>query len=252
MEAGVYAAESALEEHHWWFRTRRRLFAREIDRMSTGPRARVLDVGTSTGTNLRLLRQIGMRDVTGVDSNDEAIRFCAQKGLGTVRKDDVCALSFASGAFDLVLATDIIEHIDDDQKALHEIARVLAPGGKALITVPAFAVLWGFQDEVSAHKRRYRMGHLVRLIEAAGLRVNRRYHFNFLLFLPILVARQLFRLLRPKVRSESEINTPTLNALLHAIFSVDAWIASLIRPPFGVSILVVAEKPGCDALNAPA
>lgn len=243
MDAGVYAAEAALEEHHWWFQTRRRLFGREIGQLGIHQRARVLDIGTSTGTNLRLLRELGMRDVTGIDANDEAIRFCADKGLGTVRKGDICALPFASDTFDLVLATDVVEHVDDDGKALCEIARVLAPGGKALITVPAFEMLWGFQDDASGHKRRYRMAPLLQLLCDAGLRVRRRYHFNFLLFLPILLARQLIRGLRPNLRSESEINTPLINTILRAVFGFDAWIAGWLRPPFGVSILVTVEKP---------
>ena len=99
---------------------------------------KVLDVGTSTGSNLRLLNNMGFEDVTGLDLNPEAIRFCAEKGLGDVKLGDVENLPFENETFDLILATDIIEHVDDDGRAVRELQRVLTPGGKLLITVPAF------------------------------------------------------------------------------------------------------------------
>ena len=111
------------------------------------------------GTNLRLLQELGIcRTARGLDLSDDAIRWCAEKGLGTVEKGDVCNLPFGEASFELVLATDIIEHVDDDLQAITEIRRVLAPGGTAIITVPAFQSLWGLQDDVAHHKRRYLKG----------------------------------------------------------------------------------------------
>jgi SAM-dependent methyltransferase len=204
----------------------------------------VLEVGTSAGTNLRMLRELGFTDVTGLDFSDEAIRLCAEKGLGDVRKGDITAMPFADDAFSLVLATDIIEHVVDDEQALAEIARVLEPGGAALITVPAFPSLWGLQDIVSSHKRRYRMSNLLSRIEASGLVVERRFHFNYLLFAPIWAARQLMKVVRHDFGSESEVNTPLMNRLLAALFRLDVATAPHLSPPFGVSILALARKPG--------
>jgi ubiquinone/menaquinone biosynthesis C-methylase UbiE len=146
MEAETYTAEAAAEPTHWWFVGRRRLFGRELVRQAVAIDARVLDIGTSTGANLRMLRDLGFHQVTGLDKSDDAIRFCDEKGLGHVEKGDVCALPFPDSNFDLVLATDIIEHVDDDDRALMEIARVLKPGGRLLVTAPAFQSLWGLQD----------------------------------------------------------------------------------------------------------
>ncbi len=242
MEATVYEVEAAIEESHWWFVGRRALFAREILRAGIARSARTLDIGTSTGTNLRMLRELGFRDVIGVDASEEAIRYCAGKGLAPVRKGDACALPFADASFDLVLATDIIEHVDDDLLALREIARVLAPGGKALITVPAFPSLWGLQDEVARHKRRYRMRPLRARIAASGLGPLRGYHFNYLLFAPIWAARRVMAALGIRLESEAQINTPALNALFSALFSLDVRTAPWLHPPFGVSILCLAER----------
>jgi SAM-dependent methyltransferase len=244
MEATVYEVEAAVEASHWWFVGRRRLFARELARAGVRRDGRVLDIGTSTGANLRLLRDLGFHDVTGVDASENALRFCRGKGLGPVQMGDACDLPFAAASFDLVLATDIIEHVDDDARALGEISRVLAPGGKALITVPAFPSLWGLQDEQAHHKRRYRLRALGLQIVASGLRPLAGYYFNYLLFVPIWAARQIIVRLGIRLESEAQVNTPLLNAILSPIFALDVATARWLRPPFGVSILFMAEGGG--------
>jgi len=157
MDTSTYAVEAEVEATHWWFQGRRHLFAAEIARLGLGRDAAILDIGTSTGTSLRMLRDAGFTNVRGLDSSATAIQFCAERGLGTVLLGDVCDLPFPAGGFDLVLATDLIEHVDDDERALAEITRILKPSGAKLITVPAFRTLWGPQDDVAQHKRRYRM-----------------------------------------------------------------------------------------------
>jgi SAM-dependent methyltransferase len=242
MDAATYAAEAAVEETHWWFAVRRELFAREIRALALDREARILDVGTSTGTNLRMLREHGFRRVLGLDSSEDAIGFCAAKGMGEVRQGDICALPFPAASFELVLATDIIEHVEDDGAALAEIARVLAPGGAVLLTVPAFSSLWGLQDRVAHHRRRYRLRPLLAAVRAAGLEPRRRYYFNYLLFAPIWAARRLIDLLGIELASENEINSTLLNAILSAVFRLDTLTAPLLHPPFGVSALVIARR----------
>src|SRR5215470_15828030 len=105
MDIATYATEAEAESTHWWFIGRRRLFAREIDKAGVPRSSRVLDVETSTGANLRLLRDLGFCSVEGLDFSPEAIRYCREKGLGLVRQGDVCAMPFADESFDLVLAT---------------------------------------------------------------------------------------------------------------------------------------------------
>jgi SAM-dependent methyltransferase len=243
MRHTTFAIEAEIEAEHWWFVGRRRLFAREIDRRRIGPAARVLDLGTSTGTNLRMLRDVGFSNVAGLDLSEDALRSCLEKNLGNVVKGDITRLPFRDEQADLVLATDIIEHVDDDQAAIREITRILRPGGTVLLAVPTFELLWGLQDEFAQHKRRYRKPGVERMLSDAGLIVERSYYFNYLLFLPILLARYLLRLIRPKLSSENEINSPIMNRLLGAVFAFDVATAPLIRPPFGVSAFVLATKP---------
>jgi SAM-dependent methyltransferase len=188
------------------------------------------------------LKGLGYGQVIGLDASEAAIRFCAEKDLGPVQHGDVCHLPFESDRFQLILATDLLEHVDDDAQALSEMARVLAPGGTVIVTVPAFASLWGLQDEVAHHKRRYRLEPLVARLDAAGLVCRERGYFNYLLFAPIWMARQLIRALRLRLASENELNAPGLNRLLTWIFACDVWSARRVKPPFGVSIFAVAKK----------
>ena len=119
---------------------------------------------------------------------------------------------------------------------------VLARGGKALIAVPAFQSLWGLQDRKAFHKRRYRMNPLLALLRGARLSPERYYHFNYLLFVPIYIARRVIDLLGVDLKSEGEVNNRLLNGILSAVFALDTSTASTIKPPFGVSILVLAGK----------
>ena len=242
MEQGVYDVEARVEAEHWWFRGRRQLFAAELRVLKVGFDAKFLDVGTGTGNNLRMLCHEGYRNVTGVDLNPLAIRYCLTKGFTSVLLAEATSLPFAEGQFDVVLATDTVEHIEDDQKALYEIHRVLAPGGHVMISVPAFPSLWGLQDDVAHHKRRYRMAALAEKIRLSGLQIRRSYYFNFLLFVPIWLARQFNRIVGTKLASENEINSTGLNQLLFRVFSLDVYVAPVLHPPFGVSIMMIAQK----------
>ncbi len=250
MDELTYRIEAEVEAHHWWFVSRRKLLSQIIRELRIPPDAPILDLGTSTGTNLRLLRELDCRNTVGLDSSYDAIRWCAEKGLGKVEHGDICALPFPDGRFALVLATDIIEHVDEDVQALSEVRRVLAPGGTAVITVPAFESLWGVQDDVSHHKRRYRKPQLAARITGAGLECVEVVYFNYMLFMPIWLARQIIRVLRIGVKNENVVNTLLLNRLLTAIFSFDVLSARRVRPPFGVSILAVARRPDAAAASA--
>lgn len=242
MDSTTYAVEAHVEATHWWFTERRWLFGRLIRDFGLAPDARILDIGTSTGTNLRLLRELGFQRVEGLDANPEAARWCAEKGHGQVTCGSVCALPFEDASFDLVLATDIIEHVDDDGMALAEIQRVLMPGGYVLFTVPAFMLLWGAQDEAGHHKRRYRGAEFSARVSTAGLRIRDRFYFNYLLFLPILCVRAVVRWLRLRVQNENQLNNRVINAILRGVFRFDVWSARRLHPPFGVSFLLVATK----------
>ena len=242
MDVAAYTSEAAIEADHWWFVGRRQLFSSIISKFDLSLDANILDVGTSTGANLQLLRDLGFTRITGLDQSPVAIQFCAGRGFDQVKLGDVCALPFPDASLDMVLATDIIEHVDDDLRGLQELRRVLKPGRPLLLTVPTFPILWGLQDEVSHHKRRYRLGPLLKRLDEAHLSLQQYFYFNYLLFLPILVSRRLMRVFNIRVSTENEINTEWLNRALTLLFRFDVMTAPWVQPPFGVSALVVATR----------
>jgi SAM-dependent methyltransferase len=242
MDDGTFAVEAEIEATHWWFVGRRKLFSRLITSLEQSSNISVLDIGCSTGTNLRMLIENKFINVSGIDISPVAINWCDLKGLPKVTLGSVTNIPFPDSFFDLVLATDIIEHVDDDSLAIAEIQRVLKPGGYVLITVPAFNMLWGLQDRVSHHKRRYKINNLLAIVKDADLVPIKYFYFNFILFIPIWIARQIINLLGINIRSEGEVNGPIISSLLTAIFFLDIWLSPIVRPPFGVSALVLAGK----------
>lgn len=242
MDNSTYEVEAQIEETHWWFVGRRKLFSAIINSLAIPTTAKILDLGTSTGTNLRMLRDLGFINVRGIDFCEEAIRWCSEKGLGQVDQGDICDIPYQDNIYDLVLATDIIEHVEDDNKAISEVYRVLKSGGVAIVTVPAFNFLWGTQDSVSHHKRRYTKAQLEKVLTGAGFRLVDIYYFNYLLFIPIWFVRKVLMLFPIRLKSENQLNTSFLNALLLYVFLVDIYTAKKINPRFGVSILALCIR----------
>ena len=231
-----------VEESHWWHRGRRRIiesFVKEICKSFKVDRPRILDVGCGTGGNLTLLSQFG--DAEGVDVSPEALEFCRQRGLKNVHLGAAEKLPFEDGTFDLVTALDVVEHLDDDVAGLREFRRVLRPEGRILLFVPTFMFLWGVQDDVSHHRRRYRLPELREVVEQAGFEVERTTYANITFFLPILLGRKLMRLTGLQTESENNINVSALNGVFGKIFGAESSALRHLNLPFGVSGLCVAR-----------
>ena len=232
-----------VEQSHWWHVGRRRIlasFVADICRRVTDRRPRILDVGCGTGANLLMLSQYG--DAEGVDISEDALAFCRERGLDRVRQGAGEELPHDDNTFDLVTAFDVVEHMDDDLAGLREMYRVLRPGGHALVFVPTFMFLWGLQDDVSHHRRRYRLPELRRVLEQAGFEVERSTYANITFFLPILLIRKLMHLTGIKAETENNINVSAFNGLLGSLLGAERIILRYTNLPFGVSGLCVAKK----------
>ena len=137
----------------------------------------------------------------------------------------------------------MLEHLDDDSTGLDEIFRVLRPGGRALLFVPAFMFLWGVQDDVSNHRRRYTRPELTSAVKRAGLDIELASYANFSFFFPVLAVRTLMRILKLRADSEYGINIPAMNKIFAKLFSGERVFVKNNLFPFGVSLLCVARKP---------
>jgi SAM-dependent methyltransferase len=244
MEKDFYPAYYALEGTHWWFVGRRRILLTLLEAALAGrPRPLdILDFGCGTGAFLEHLGRFGT--VSGVDGDPDAVRFCHERGRGEVQHVAAAEpLPFADESFDLVTTLDVIEHIEDDVNAFRELRRVMRPGGLLLVAVPAFMFLWGDQDEISHHFRRYTAPTLRRSLQAGGFEVAKTSYFNTWLFAPIAVMRVVRRALRaPDVsRTDFDVGPRSLNSALGALFGSEARLVARRRLPFGVSLLALAR-----------
>jgi len=243
MKEHTYPIMFRVEQSHWWYTGRRKIladFVEDICRRVTDRRPRILDVGCGTGANLLMLSKYG--DAEGVDVSEDALAFCRERGLEQVKLGAAEDLPYDDGTFDLVTAFDVVEHMDDDLAGLREMRRVLRPGGRVLLFVPTFMFLWGLQDDVSNHRRRYRLPELRRVLEQAGFEIERTTYANITFFLPILLMRKLMRVTGIKTESENNINVSALNGALGRLFATESWILKYMNIPFGVSGLCVARK----------
>ena len=243
MKEHTYPIMFRVEQSHWWYTGRRKIltdFVADICRRVTDRRPRILDVGCGTGANLLMLSQFG--DAEGVDISENALAFCRERGLANVKLGAAEKLPYDDGTFDLVTALDVVEHLDDDLGGLSEMRRVLRPGGRVLLFVPTFMFLWGVQDDVSNHRRRYRLPELRRVLEQAGFEVERTTYANITFFLPILLVRKLMQVTGIKAESENNITVSSLNGVLGKILGAESAVLRYMNIPFGVSGLCVARK----------
>ena len=239
----TYPTLFRVEQSHWWFIGRRRIlagFVEAICRSVTDRRPRILDVGCGTGANLIMLSKYG--DAEGVDVSEDALAFCRERGLDRLKLGAAEELPYEDGTFDLVTAFDVVEHMDDDLACLREMRRVLRPGGRVLLFVPTFMFLWGVQDDVSNHRRRYRLPQLRRVLEQAGFEIERTTYANITFFLPILLGRKLMQVTGIKASNENNINVSALNGVFGSVFGAESWFLRRMNLPFGVSGLCVAKK----------
>jgi SAM-dependent methyltransferase len=243
MQHHTYSIMYEVEGKHWWFAGRRRIIAgfvekacRDIGKL----RPRILDVGCGTGANLQMLSQFGAAE--GVDVSAEALEFCRARGLAGVKQGAAESLPFEDSSFDLVTGLDVVEHLDDDIVGLSEMRRVLRPDGRAVLFVPAFMFLWGVQDDISHHRRRYTLTELKQKLREAGLTIERASYANITFFAPILFGRLLMRLTGLRPASENNITIGALNGSLGRILGAESWWLRRMNFPFGVSIICVAKK----------
>lgn len=231
------------ELSHWWYRGRRQLIHAlfgEFLGERKSEKLEILDVGCGAGILMSELERYG--SVHGIDVSELAVEYCKKRGLPNVSIDDLAKLSFSDARFDVVIALDVLEHIEKDAQAVSEIKRVLKPGGTVIIFVPAFMALWGEADEMGRHFRRYRKPELLKLLRDAGFTIERSSYFNTILFLPIFFVRFVSRTLGLMQKIEFKETNPIVNRILTAVFAFEIWLLSFLSMPFGVSALAVAKK----------
>lgn len=231
------------EGRQWWYAgmraITRALLAGPLREL--GPRPRVLDAGCGTGQNLALFAAEGR--AVGVDLSAEAVAFCRSRGVAAARAS-VLALPFPDAAFDLVTSFDVLYHrwIEDDRRAVAELARVLRPGGFLLVRAPALKALWGAHDEAVLSRHRYTRRELVALLRAGGLEPVAATYANTLL-LPLLFARRTLDRLLHRHGSDVGFLPWPLERAFRAALGLEAGLVRHLSLPLGASVFAVGKRP---------
>lgn len=229
-----------LEDRHWWYAARRALVRRLVTPLPAG---RAVDVGCGPAGNTQVLADLGWR-VTGLEYAEVGATLAARRGVEVVR-GDARALPFADACADLVLSTDAWEHIDDDAAVAAETARVLRPGGLAMVAVPADMRLWSSHDVALGHVRRYTRPELAGRLGDAGLDVVELFSWNVLLR-PVAALRRRTAGRQEAAPaegvSEMEEVHPLLNTALRSVVALEQRLPVQTLP--GISLVALARRPG--------
>ncbi|MDI9636885.1 methyltransferase domain-containing protein [Kamptonema cortianum] len=229
-----------LEDHYWWFVSRRNLALRLLKNRSQ-PDHKILDVGCGTGALLHQIQQQFW--AAGLDFSHHALSFSRQRGLKHLLFADAQSIPLNDGSFDTVISLDTIEHVPNDAAAISEIFRVLKPGGTIIMNVPAFSWLWGPHDVALMHYRRYHRRQVIELLTQSGFQIEKCSYSVFFLF-PVVVLRRAFEKLQ---RGEPKVRLPRVsrftNTVLEKLMELEASLFVRLNLPWGSSVVAVATKP---------
>jgi SAM-dependent methyltransferase len=231
-------SSSLTREGYWWHRARTDLLAAVMAPHLAAP-GRTLDVGSADAPSVGWMR--GARQHVSLDLFPDGLR----PGEGVV--GSATELPFGDATFDVVSAFDVVEHCADDGRAFAELRRVLVPGGRMLLSVPAYQWAWSDHDVRAGHHRRYTRSGILTLVEGAGMQVVRAtYAFGGVF--PLFAAERLRRRVRPAGGDDSRLPevSPRVDRALVGVCRAEARVLRRRDLPFGSSVFVAAVRPTSD------
>jgi SAM-dependent methyltransferase len=232
-----------VETHHWWFKSRRNYL---LELLKDKPKdSKILDIGCSSGIFLKDLEMLGFNpeNLYGIDISEKAIANCKANGIKNCFVMDAQNITL-NETFDLIIASDCLEHLQDDGKALKNWKSLLKIGGKMYVFVPAFMSLWSYHDEVNMHYRRYTNAELKSKLTTENLEIEKSSYWNFFLFLPVYTFRKLTAILQKNKTGESDISIGNafVNSVLLQLIIFENKLLKRIIFPFGVSTFCIAKR----------
>jgi SAM-dependent methyltransferase len=243
MDAKLYDELYRVEQTHWWFQARRHivwsLVRRYVDAPTTG-RLRICELGCGTGGNLAPVAD--QHDVIGVECSPQAIEY-AQSRLGNrvIRGSLPDDVPLPSNSFDVVLLTDVLEHIEDDAASVRTALQLLRPGGIVVATVPAYQWLYSPRDAHHHHFRRYGKQQF-RSLWRGDAHIALLSHYNTLLFPPAAAVRLASKFVSQYAAGDLNVPSRPLNGLLAKIMQCEANLVGRVPMPLGLSLLAVVRK----------
>lgn len=237
-------------ESSFWVRSRNRLFKNIVqDNLVATGKTKLLEIGCATGGFIQQIVENENLDITGSEIYLKGLLY-AKKNLPHVAfiQFDVTQ-GLIGEEFDLIVAFDVLEHIENDVAAIRNINQMLHKGGGLIITVPQHKFLWSKLDEILKHKRRYSRRELVTKLQENGFDIRHVTSFLFVLF-PLMLISRMFDKGRDKsqpdeVALQQRVKfSNALNWVFDLFMRIDEVLIRLgISLPFGGTMVIVARKP---------
>jgi SAM-dependent methyltransferase len=244
MENFIYNIRWQVDDKEWRARSRRELAFSLWHKygLSCKKPKTLLDIGCGTGVLLKAFSTIS--DVYGLDLSSVAVNYCRKRGLNRTVIADAKYPCFRKNAFDLITMIEVLEHVEDDERALISLRQILKPRGLLILTVPAFQFLWSDRDVKLHHKRRYTKRNLSDKIKLAGLNLVFCNYIDIFLFLPLWCIASANRIFANSVKFQTyEVSFPGLiNNLMLNICRMERKIYTRFNFPIGVSLACVAQR----------
>lgn len=246
MKAEYSQSYENLQQKHWWFRARavilRNYMATFIGWKSD---MNVLEIGVGPGENLYQLYPKGIK-LIGLEPDKLNAARAVERGPVKVYCGSIENIppDVTERSYDVICMFDVLEHIENDFAALNSVASLLKEGGRLVISVPAYQWMWGLQDEVSHHFRRYTEKSISRRLNDTGFKICRVTYFNTFLFPFIASARLFSKYIMPRNdhQSDFDLSLGIIDHALYAIFRSEWPLLRVFKFQFGVSLLLIATK----------
>lgn len=232
-----------VETDHWWFKSRRKYL---LDLLKDAPKnSKILDIGCSSGIFLKDLEKLGFKseNLFGIDISEKAIANCQANGIQNCFVMDAQNITLTE-SFNIIIASDCLEHLQDDKKALKNWKSLLKIGGQMYVFVPAFMSLWSYHDEVNMHYRRYTNAELKSKLATENLEIIKSSYWNFFLFLPVYGFRKLTTVFQKNKKGGSDISigNPVINRILFQLIIFENKLLKVVNFPIGVSTFCIAKR----------
>lgn len=244
MDAELYDELHRVEKTHWWFRARRHIVWSLVRRYVDGApnrRLRICELGCGTGGNL--LAAAEKHDVVGVECAPQALAYARQKLGNWVRFGRLPhEIDLPPQSFDVVLMTDVLEHIEDDAASANAALELLRPGGIVVATVPAYQWLYSPRDAHHHHFRRYSKRRFADLWSGDAAETLLLSHYNSLLFPAAAGARLASKFLRREKPGDLSVPPPFINDRLAQLMQCESNLLGRLPMPFGLSLVSVVRK----------
>jgi SAM-dependent methyltransferase len=233
-----------VEKNHFWFKSRRNYILDVLKNHSRD--SSILDIGSSSGILLLELMEAGFKreNLYGIDISETAIENCRKNGIENAFVMDAQKITLPR-KFDVIIASDCLEHLQDDSAAIANWTQLLNENGCLLVFVPAFMSLWSSHDEANMHYRRYTLPQLKKMFTPHRVSIQQAGYWNFSLFTPVFLWRKISSIRRMK--NDNHENASDLdklsvfNPLLLFILNLENRILKYIRFPFGISAFCVVK-----------